>query len=162
MGLEKISIEDWIFEYVDQFRDMLSLEVWSNVLMSCTKNELFVLFYLYRKGESNMSQIATYLKVPLNTATGIIGRMERRLLVQRQRSADDKRVVTTVLTATGRSQIDVILSNVVHYGQRIFDVLSKEDCLVLKGAFEKIVATLKEVEPPKPDHEKSIRKIVIE
>lgn len=162
MGLEKISIEDWIFEYVDQFRDMLSLEIWSNVLMSCTKNELFVMFYLYRKGETNMSQIATYLRVPLNTATGIIGRMEKRSLVLRQRSIEDKRVVTTVLTATGKAQIDEILTNVVYYGQRLFEVLSKEECLVLKSAFDKIVDTLKKTDAPKPENERKIRKIVIE
>lgn len=61
-------------------------EIWENILLDCSKNEVFVLLDLLRQGEVTMSELAGYLQVPLNTVTGIITRMEKKQLVERRRS----------------------------------------------------------------------------
>lgn len=55
-----------------------------NILLDCSKNEVFVLLDLLRQGEVTMSELAGYLQVPLNTVTGIITRMEKKQLVEQQ------------------------------------------------------------------------------
>ena len=41
------------------------------------------------KTQVNMTEIAEYIHVPLNTATGIINRMEKNGLIERTRSQED-------------------------------------------------------------------------
>ena len=73
-------LEQGIFEYIDKFKLLVSPQTWENVLMDCSKNEVFVMLLLYRRDEANMTQIAEYIQVPLNTATGIVARMEKKEL----------------------------------------------------------------------------------
>lgn len=145
MQLNQNSIEDILFEYIEQFRLLISPEVLGNVLMECSKNEMLVLLFLYQKGESNMSQISEYLGTPLNTATGIITRMEKKKMVSRNRNSDDKRVVTIILTDTGKLQISEIIKNLARYGQRLMNDLTQNELEVLKNVLDKVINILREV-----------------
>ena len=91
---KQLEMEQVLFDYMDQIKYLMSADLWGSEVLNCSKNELFVLFLLYRKESVNMTQIAEYLNVPLNTATGIVSRMEKRALLSRTRSLEDKRVVT--------------------------------------------------------------------
>ncbi|NLO38163.1 MAG: MarR family transcriptional regulator [Ruminiclostridium sp.] len=163
MELNQNNFEETLFEYVEQFRVLMAPETWGNILAECSKNELLVLLLLYRKGESNMSQIAEYLNAPLNTATGIISRMENKEMVDRNRHPDDKRVVTITLSDSGRQQMAEIIKSFSYYGQRIMTVLTQDELELLGRVLDKVINLLKEVkqqgsqEPPN-----QIRKIVIE
>lgn len=163
MELNQNNLEETLFEYVEQFRVLIEPETWGNILAECSKNELWVLLLLYRKGESNMSQIAEYLNVPLNTATGIISRMENKKMVDRNRHPDDKRVVTIALSDGGRRQMAEIIKNFSYYGRQIMGVLTQDELKLLGRVLEKVLKLLQEEkqqgsqEPPK-----RIRKIVIE
>ena len=101
----EMDFEKEIIPYIDTLENLFTSEFWGNLLLDCTKNELFVLWLLYKKKEVNMTQVAEYIHVPLNTATGIIARMEKRKLVSRQRSDEDKRVVTITFGEDGQKQI---------------------------------------------------------
>ena len=90
-GIENIT--QFVLDYVEEIKELLSSDLWENIFLNCSKNEVFVFWLLYRKNEVNMTEIADYIHVPLNTATGIIGRMEKDGLVVRTRSKEDKRVV---------------------------------------------------------------------
>ena len=163
MELNQTNLEETLFEYVEQFRVLIAPETWGNIMADCSKNELLVLLLLYRKGESNMSQIAEYLNVPLNTATGIISRMENKKMVDRNRHPEDKRVVTIALSDGGRKLMAGILKSFAYYGQRIMTVLTQEELQLLGRVLDKVINLLREVkqqgsqEPPK-----QIRKIAIE
>ena len=71
-----LEVYDNIVEYVEEIKELLSSDLWGNIFLNCTKNEVLVFWLLHRKKQVNMSEIADYIHVPLNTATGIIGRME--------------------------------------------------------------------------------------
>lgn len=154
-------LEKSIFEYVDKIRDVLSAEIWQNILLDCTKNELLLLWLIYRQKEVTMTQAAEYIHVPLNTATGIVSRMEKRNLLLRKRSEEDKRVVTLQLDSQGKIQIEQIMVKILFYGKRIMEDLSNEEVSLIIKILDKVPALLKE------DQEKSlqsnkIRKISIE
>ena len=108
MKLEIDELEKSIFEYIDKIKDVLSADIWKNILLNCTKNELLILWLLYQQKEVTMTQAAEYIHAPLNTATGIITRMEKRNLLIRKRSEEDKRVVTLQLDDQGRVQTEQI------------------------------------------------------
>ena len=138
------TIEQQIYQYVDQIKDLLSSELWENILLDCTKNEILVLWLLYQSKEVNMTQIADYIHAPLNTASGIITRMEKRKLVSRQRSQEDKRVVTITLGGKGEAQIQAIIKEVVFYGSKIMQSFSQEEIQIFTRMMDRVISIMKE------------------
>jgi DNA-binding MarR family transcriptional regulator len=158
------NLETMIFEYIDKIKYLLSPEIWGNELFNCSKNEVFVLLLLYRQSDVNMTQIADYLTVPLNTATGIVGRMEKRDFLVRERSSEDKRVVTIKLTDAGRAAIRDILNEMIRYGQLMMDSFTDEEVKLLFKLVDKVMDSLSRdanQTAAKPTESK-IRKIMIE
>ena len=155
------TIEQQIYQYVDQIKDLLSSELWENILLDCTKNEILVLWLLYQSKEVNMTQIADYIHAPLNTASGIITRMEKRKLVSRQRSQEDKRVVTITLGGKGEAQIQAIIKEVVFYGSKIMQSFSQEEIQIFTRMMDRVISIMKEERLKDTVHTK-VRKITIE
>lgn len=79
---------------------MRSIRRWSSGRLSLVN--LQVLMLLTDEGPTPMSTVADALDASGASTTGIIDRMEERGLVERERSATDRRVVNVVLTETGR------------------------------------------------------------
>ena len=155
------TIEQQIYQYVDQIRDLLSSELWENILLDCTKNEILILWLLYQSKEVNMTQIADYIHAPLNTTSGIITRMEKRKLVSRQRSQEDKRVVTITLGGKGEAQIQAIIKEVVFYGSKIMQSFSQEEIQIFTRMMDRVISIMKEEHMKDTVHTK-VRKITIE
>ena len=66
---------------------------------------LQVLARLQMVGAMPVSQVASTLGVSAAAATGMVGRMEERGLVRRERDEDDRRVVLVELTPQGRAAL---------------------------------------------------------
>ncbi|NLG02272.1 MAG: MarR family transcriptional regulator [Clostridia bacterium] len=160
MKLEESGYEQYLYEYIDAICNLLSPDLWQNILMDCSKNEILSLWMLFRKKEATMSQIAEYIKVPLNTATGIVARMEKRELLMRIRSVEDKRVVTVVLTEQGCKLIQGLIGEIAFYFGQLMNEFSPDEIKLLGNMFEKLREILSQkrvkTEP------KKIRKIEIE
>ncbi len=142
MEQEIYNLEDIIFQYIDKIKLLFSAQTWQNILMDCSKNELFVLLLLYRQSEVNMTQIADYIGVPLNTATGIVARMEKRGIVIRERNASDKRIVTISMTEEGKSCIQSIMKEFLHYGSLILESLSASETQLIFQTVDKGIKVL--------------------
>ena len=69
---------------------------------------LLVLIVLEAEGPLAMSQLAELLDVADASATGIVDRMERRGLVQRQHALDDRRLVMVHATDAGRAVLGTL------------------------------------------------------
>ncbi len=82
---------------------MRSISRWSAGRVSLV--HLHVLMLLVDDGRLPMWALAEALGVSRASATGIVDRMEQRGLVERQRDADDRRVVNVALTDAGRQLI---------------------------------------------------------
>ena len=160
--MDSVNVEEYIFKYIDKVKVLVSPETWENLLLDCTKDEIFILLYVYRKSEVNMSMIAEYIHVPLNTATGIVGRMEKKNLIARQHSKDDKRVVKVVITDEGTRHIGSILKEIMRYVQVVMDRLSPEEIKMLFRTVNKIMEALEESSQRAPDTAVKVKKIMIE
>lgn len=144
MNITEKQFESEIVKYVDQIRFLLSDQVWQNMLLDCSKNELFILWLLYRQKEANMTQIADYINAPLNTATGIINRMEKRDLVIRERDHQDKRIVTIRMGEQGSVQMNAILSQFSRYAKKVVEAFTSQEMELLFRIFGKLSDILRE------------------
>lgn len=161
MNLDPNNLENTLFDLFDQIKMLIAPEIWSSILLNCSKNELLVLILIYRNSDVNMTQIAEYLNVPLNTATGIVDRMEKKEIVLRVRSKEDKRIVKIILSDLGKDQLKSILNTFLGYGKKVISTISSEEIAVLGKVIEMLIDVLKETEK-KEEVTNTVRKITIE
>lgn len=153
-------VEQEIYQYIDSFKDLISSDLWDNILLDCSKNEILVLWFLYQQKEVNMTQIAEYIHVPLNTATGILTRMEKRNLVIRQRSEEDKRIVIICLSEKGMGQIEAVIKEIAFYVKKVYAEFTKEEMALFLRMFHKLMEIMKQKRTV--NSKTRIRKITIE
>lgn len=133
-----LPLEGAYWEFVDAAKDAFSSDRWQSMLMDCSKNELLALVHVYRTGETTMSRIAEYVGVPLNTATGIANRLEKRGLVQRWRSEQDKRVMVVRITDEGKQQMASVTDTVTSLVGELFQDLTDEERQALLKVVERL------------------------
>lgn len=161
MKFNEEEIFQFIEDYIDEIKELLSSDLWGNIFLDCSKNEVLILWLLYRKSEVNMTEIAEYINVPLNTATGIVNRMEKGGLIVRNRSKEDKRVVIIGFSEKGRTQFQKVVNQMFYYGTEVFSSLTKEEIEVFDKVLGKVLDVLRQ-EKRKEETPKKIRKITIE
>lgn len=150
-----------IADYIEEVKELLSSDIWENIFLDCSKNEVLIFWLLYQRGEVNMTEIAEYIHVPLNTATGIINRMEKNELIVRTRSKEDKRVVLIEFSEKGMTQFQSLVNELMYYGMKVMSSFTKEEM----NLFYKMTTKVKEIlrqEKRKEDTPKKVRKIIIE
>lgn len=146
--------------YVDKVRMLLSPQTWQAVGMDLSKNDFFTMLLLYRGGGARMRQIADYLSVPLNTATGVVERLHRKGLVVRRPGEDDKRVVLVSLSERGRELITAATGRGLAIASTVFNGLSDEQVALLLDVVDRVFAALSEEQ--EPTTRRPVRRIVIE
>lgn len=159
------SIEDMIFEIMDRFKFIFFPEKWSQFFLDYSKNEIFIMLYVYRRNQANMTEISEYMNIPLNTVTGVVNRLEKKELIFRERSREDKRVVTICLTEHGRQFLGNEITQLGYYFSKAMKVLTEEEKATLFGAAEKVFQVLQQEDnrgTPRKNTETHVRKIVIE
>ena len=158
-GIEEIT--KFILDYIEEIKELLSSDIWENIFLNCSKNEVFVFWLLYRRKEVNMTEIADYIHVPLNTATGIIGRMEKEGLVVRTRSQEDKRVVQIRFSEQGQTQFEALLGEITRYGIKVLGAFTREEMELFYQMTAKITEVMKQ-ENKRQEKVQKIRKIKID
>lgn len=138
------TFEELMFQYLDRFKLLFFPEQWENLILNCSKNEIFVLLLIYRRGEVNMTEIADYINAPLNTATGIINRMEKKKMIQRERSVSDKRVVTVKMADDGLILMKEMIREVVNCGQKVMNDLSAQETQIIFKVVDKVIEVLQQ------------------
>ena len=135
-------------DYVERFRRLVAHEAWQRLAMDLSKNDFLALMRLHRVGESRMSDLADYLEAPLNTTTGVVARLQRRGLVERKHSPDDKRVVVATLTPAGVALMRDVETEGLAIAQRLLGRLSPEQVGLLLGVVDTVLDVLSESSPP--------------
>ncbi|MGD9566880.1 MAG: MarR family winged helix-turn-helix transcriptional regulator [Sedimentibacter sp.] len=162
MDLNENNIENILFDFIDQIKMLLAPETWQNILLNLSKNEMLVMILLYRETNVNMTRIAEYLNVPLNTATGIVARMEKKGIALRVRSVEDKRIVNIVLSDMGKEQLQNIMQMLINYGTQIISSLSADEIALFGKVFDKAIAAIQDVQKTEDKQANKVRKITIE
>lgn len=132
------SLEDMIFEAMDKCKFIFFPEQRYDFFLDCSKNEIFALLFIYRRDQVTMSDVAQYMNIPLNTVTGVAGRLEKKGLVQRQRSESDKRVVTISMTESGKNFMSEELSGLGLYFEKVMSGLSEDEKVNLFQIIDKV------------------------
>lgn len=150
-----------IVDYIEEVKELLSSDLWDNIFLNCSKNEILIFWLLYQKSEVNMTEIAEYIHTPLNTATGIIDRMEKKELVVRTRSKEDKRVVLVGFSEKGMTQFQNLVNEMMYYGTKVMSSLTREEMQLFCKMSTKVMEVLRQ-EKKKESIPKKVRKITIE
>lgn len=150
-----------IINYIEEIKELLSSDLWENIFLNCSKNEVLIFWLLYQRNKVNMTEIAEYIHVPLNTVTGIINRMEKSELIVRTRSKEDKRVVLIGFSEKGMTQFQKLVNEMMHYGMKVMGSLTKEEIELFTKMTTKVLEILRQ-EKRKEAVPKKVRKIVIE
>lgn len=159
MEYDLSSAEKLGFQILDQCHFLFFPEKWLELFEDYSKNDFMALVLIYRNGEVTMTDVAEYIKAPLNTATGVISRLEKREVVSRQRSKEDRRVVTVALTAKGKMEIKEVLSQVNTIFSELLGEIDKSDAEAVLRIVDKTIGILnKRMDKEKP---KRINKIEI-
>lgn len=159
--MAQVDVESTFDSYLERFRALLEPQTWQRLFMDLSKNDALALLRLHRVSETRMSDLADYLGVPLNTATGVVTRLARRGLVDRQHSADDKRVVVVALSARGRTAVAGAVREVISVAQRVLEDLSEEQVGLLLGVVDKVLEVL--TDDARPDvPRRATRRIAID
>jgi len=162
---EGLDIESIIFDYIDQFKFLLFPDQWSSVFLDYSKNELLALLFLYKNKTANMTEIAEYITAPLNTTTGVVGRLEKKKMVERRRGNEDRRVVNIVLTKCAEEFIDQEKKFIEYYFKEIYKALTEEEKKAALSIFTKVVAVLKKgnnTSNGENKEAKKVKRIIIE
>jgi DNA-binding MarR family transcriptional regulator len=100
--------------------------------------ELRVVEFLGNEGPRMMRELAEHLKVAVNSVTSIVDNLERKGLVRRQRSQEDRRVIRVELTDPGTE----IYQSLVEVNRRLFrsmlGALTEDEQEILLVLFRKI------------------------
>lgn len=150
---------------MDQCKFLFFPEQWNQIFLDFSKNEVFVLLFLYRRHQVNMTEVSDYLNVPLNTITGVVNRLEKKGFVLRERTKEDKRIVTIHLTVKGKQILQDEIDLIAHFFYKIMDAVSEEEKIILFRVMEKIFKVLsQEIESNTVDsnRKKKIKRIIIE
>lgn len=150
-----------IIDYIEEVKELLSSDIWENIFLNCSKNEVLIFWLLYQKSEVNMTEIAEYIHVPLNTATGIINRMEKNELIVRTRSKEDKRVVLIGFNEKGMAQFQNLINQMIYYGMKVMSSFTKEEMDLFYKMTTKVMEVLRQ-EKKKESTPKKVRRITIE
>ena len=165
MNIEGFDIQEDIYQkiigYIDEIKELLSSDIWENIFVNLSKNEILIFWLLYLKKQVNMTEIADYIHVPLNTATGIVSRMEKDGLIERTRSSEDKRVVLIVQAEKGKQQFQKLFVKMLHYGTKIFDTFTDAEIELFFKMMDKVKGVLQE-DKKEETAPKKVRKITIE
>lgn len=165
ISYKEIDFETIIFDYIDQFKYLFFPDSWSTGFLDYSKNELLVLLYLYKRKTANMTELSEYICAPLNTATGVVGRLEKKNMVERLRGSEDRRVVNIVLTPAALAFIGEEKELFANYFRELYNALTQEEKGCALNILQKVMTVLKKGKPIETQAEaagKRVKRITIE
>ena len=91
-----------------------------------------VLYCLWANNKKSPKEIAERLKLENSTISGILERMEKKGLIKRMISKEDRRFIQIMLTEKGAALEEDVLAAVDEVNEEVMSVFSKEECENLK------------------------------
>jgi len=156
---KELDFESIIFDYIDKLKFLFFPDQWSSAFLDYSKNEIWTILFLYRNKNANMTEIAEYINAPLNTATGVVGRLEKKMMVERRRGNEDRRVVNIVLTNKAVEFIHQEKKIIEYYFKEVYRALTEEEKIVVMSLFKKVVSVLEPEKNRTRKEDKTVKKI---
>ena len=156
---KELDFETIIFDYIDEFKFLFFPDKWSSAFLDYSKNEILALLFLYRNKSVNMTEIAAFINAPLNTATGVVGRLEKKMMVERRRGNEDRRVVNIILTKKAVKFIDEEKKVIEYYFKEVYKTLTEEEKIAAMSIFKKVVSALKMEKNRTKEEDRAVKKV---
>ncbi len=109
-----------------------------------TPPQFNALLILSEHGDMTIGELGSKMYLASSTATDLIDRMERNLLVERVRDSNDRRVVRLHMTKKGKQMISEVLESRKRYLNEILTHVDQEDQDKLVGSLSKIYDLMKD------------------
>lgn len=100
--------------------------------------ELRVVELLGNEGPRMMRELAKHLTVAVNSMTSIVDSLERKGLVRRQRSEDDRRVIRVELLDPGRDSYQSLVEVNLRLFRSMLGALTEDEQAIFMVLFRKI------------------------
>lgn len=159
-----IDIEGIIFSYIEQFKFLFFPNQWNSAFLDYSKNEIMAILFLYRYKTANMTEISEFINSPLNTTTGVINRLEKKEMVERIRSLEDRRIVQIELTDKALQFINEEKVVAEKFIKRLYSMLTEEEKNAAFSIISKITTLLQQGKDGNKENSdiKKIKRILIE
>lgn len=112
---------------LDNIQKIVMPEELIRIELSVSRFELAALMLAERHDNITMSALAQGMSVPMSTATGVVDRLVRKKLLKRDRSEEDRRIVTVALTEEGRALLEKVKKHLRFFFDRVKSLLTAEE-----------------------------------
>ena len=97
---------------------------------------------LYEYGPQTMGDIARRTNINASTMTRLVGQMEKRNLVKRERPVANQRTVFVRILADGREKVEFLIPKVLDYEQELSGCFSAAELQTFKSLLAKFFHSL--------------------
>lgn len=97
-----------------------------------------VLYCLWETDIHTPREIADKLQLENSTISGVLDRMEKKELIERQVSRKDRRYIEVVLTEKGEKLKNDVLATVEQFNEDVMSAFSKENQNILSESLSKL------------------------
>ena len=97
---------------------------------------------LYEYGPQTMGDIARQTNINASTMTRLVGQMEKRELVKRERPVANQRTVFVRILADGREKVEFLIPRVLDFEQELSGCFSAAELQTLKSLLAKFFHSL--------------------
>jgi len=130
-------------QYIDRVVHQLMLiqnDYLSSSAGELNNTELKVISFIGKKGSCIMREVAEFANVPLSTLTGIMDKLVKKRLINRERSDEDRRIVQLVLSEEGISVFNTEQQNHLNLAKGMLSALDLTEQDQLLNLLKKITA----------------------
>ncbi len=107
-----------------------------------TPAQYMVMYLLRKEGNLSPSVLAQFCRLDSSTMTGILTRMEKKGLIERRHSENDRRSVDIYITSEGASLLPDILTTINKCNAETLDCLLPKEQQQLKSYLVRILEAL--------------------
>jgi len=133
---------DSIFDLL--YADGFGLSLFSDELLSLDrsmpKSDFLALLMLERRGQATMSELASDIRAPQSTITGIVNRLAKKKLISRERDARDQRAIIASLTPEGAKVAAKVKEHLSELFSLVQSALTAEELAQLLRLAQKLIA----------------------
>lgn len=97
-----------------------------------------VMYCLWLEGKTKPKEIAAELQLENSTISGVLERMEKKGLIQRHVSKEDRRFIEIILTEKGKSLEKPILTTVEEVNHDVMSIMSQKEQDALKNSLRNL------------------------
>jgi len=130
-------LQDLVQDILKQFK-CVSATAANGPHVGLNMQELRTIEILGNTGPKMMRELAEHLGVAVNTMTSIVDGVERKQLVVRHRSADDRRVIRVELTESGQDVHKLLLEINLRLFRSMLGALTEDEQEIFMVLFRKI------------------------